>query len=80
MPCCPSCVRATATLRACIRWGRRLQESLQASRETMAKYLGCDAREITFTSGGSEADNQALLTAATLGGAQGQKAHHLHRL
>ena len=47
--------------------GQKAAESLQASRETMAKYLGCDAREITFTSGGSEADNQALLTAATLG-------------
>ena len=43
--------------------GQKAAESLQASREAMAKYLGCDAREITFTSGGSEADNQALLTA-----------------
>ena len=31
--------------------GQKAAESLQASRETMAKYLGCDAREITFTSG-----------------------------
>ena len=51
--------------------GQKAAESLQASRETMAKYLGCDAREITFTSGGSEADNQALLTAATLGARKG---------
>ena len=43
--------------------GQKAAESLQASRETMAKYLGCDAREITFTSGGSEADNQAILSA-----------------
>ena len=53
--------------------GQKAAESLQASRETMAKYLGCDAREITFTSGGSEADNQALLTAATLGSRKGKK-------
>ena len=53
--------------------GQKAAESLQASRETMAKYLGCDAREITFTSGGSEADNQALLTAATLGVRKGKK-------
>ena len=53
--------------------GQKAAESLQASRETMAKYLGCDAREITFTSGGSEADNQALLTAATLGARKGKK-------
>jgi cysteine desulfurase len=33
----------------------------------MAKYLGCEAREITFTSGGSEADNQAIVSAAMLG-------------
>ena len=53
--------------------GQKAAESLQASREAMAKYLGCDAREITFTSGGSEADNQALLTAATLGARKGKK-------
>ena len=53
--------------------GQKAAESLQASRETMAKYLGCGAREITFTSGGSEADNQALLTAATLGARKGKK-------
>lgn len=39
----------------------------------MAKYLGCEAREITFTSGGSEADNQALLSAAMLGERKGKK-------
>ena len=53
--------------------GQKAAESLQASRETMAKYLGCDAREITLTPGGSEAENQALLTAATLGARKGKK-------
>ena len=62
-----------ATLTSLYTLGQKAAESLQASRETMAKYLGCDAREITFTSGGSEADNQALLTAATLGARKGKK-------
>ena len=53
--------------------GQKAAESLQASRETMAKYLGCDAREITFTSGGSEADNQAILSAAAIGAKKGKK-------
>ena len=53
--------------------GQKAAESLQASRETMAKYLGCDAREITFTSGGSEADNQAIISAAKLGAKKGKK-------
>lgn len=47
--------------------GQAAAEALQSARETMAKCLGCDAREITFTSGGSEADNQAIISAATLG-------------
>ena len=52
--------------------GQKAAESLQASRETMAKYLGCDAREITFTSGGSEADNQAIISAARIGQRKGK--------
>ncbi len=47
--------------------GQEAAEALQRARETMAKHLGCEAREITFTSGGSEADNQAILSAAALG-------------
>ena len=39
----------------------------------MAKYLNCDIKEITFTSGGSEADNQAILTGAYLGEKKGKK-------
>lgn len=53
--------------------GQRAAEKLAAARETFAKYLNADPREITFTSGGSEADNQALRTAAILGARKGKK-------
>ena len=53
--------------------GQRAAEALQASRERIAALLGCSAREIYFTSGGSEADNQALLSAAMLGARKGKK-------
>lgn len=53
--------------------GQKAQEALCAVRETMAHYLNCDMKEITFTSGGSEADNQAILTGAYLGEKQGKK-------
>lgn len=53
--------------------GQKANEALQSARETMAKYLGCEAREITFTSGGSEADNQAIISAAALGAKKGKK-------
>ena len=53
--------------------GQKAQEALYSARETMAKYLNCDIKEITFTSGGSEADNQAILTGAYLGGKKGKK-------
>ena len=53
--------------------GQEAAEALVQARSVLAKYLGCEAREITFTSGGSEADNQALLTAATLGEKKGKK-------
>ena len=39
----------------------------------MAKCLGCEAREIYFTSGGSESDNQAILSAAYTGAKKGKK-------
>ena len=47
--------------------GQRANEALTAARERIAKRLGCTPREITFTSGGSEADNQAILSAAAIG-------------
>ena len=47
--------------------GQRAKEALDAARETVAQCLGCEPREIIFTSGGSEADNQAIISAARLG-------------
>ncbi len=53
--------------------GQEAAEVLLAAREKMAKYLGCEAREIYFTSGGSEADNQAIVSAAIRGERKGKK-------
>ena len=53
--------------------GQKAAETLQAARETVAACLGCQAREIYFTSGGSEADNQAIVSAARLGAKKGKK-------
>ena len=52
--------------------GQRAKEALEQARSDIAAVIGADPREITFTSGGSEADNQALLSAATLGKKQGK--------
>lgn len=53
--------------------GQRAKEALTDARERIAGILGCEPREITFTSGGSEADNQALISAARLGEKRGKK-------
>ncbi len=53
--------------------GQKAAEALQSARERIAACLGCQPREITLTSGGSEADNQALLSAAKLGARKGKK-------
>ena len=53
--------------------GQEAKEVLDAAREKVAKCLGCEAREIYFTSGGSEADNQAILSAARYGARKGKK-------
>ena len=53
--------------------GQQAAEALQKARETVAACLGCQSREITFTSGGSEADNQALISAARIGERKGKK-------
>ena len=53
--------------------GQRAKEALDAARETVANCLGCEPREIIFTSGGSEADNQAIISAAKLGEKKGKK-------
>ena len=53
--------------------GQEAAEKLLEARESVAKNLGAEAREIYFTSGGSEADNQAINTAAILGARKGKK-------
>ena len=53
--------------------GQAAAEALADARERIANHLGCSAREIIFTSGGSEADNQAIVTAARIGEKKGKK-------
>ena len=53
--------------------GQRAAEALAAARETVAECLGCSPKEIYFTSGGSEADNQAIISAARIGERKGKK-------
>lgn len=53
--------------------GQRAAEALGDARSKVAALLGCEPREITFTSGGSEADNQAIISAASIGEKQGKK-------
>ena len=53
--------------------GQEAKEALEAARQTVADCLGCEAREIIFTSGGSEADNQAIISAARYGARKGKK-------
>ncbi len=54
-------------------FGQKAAEALQEARETVAHYLNADPKEIYFTSGGSEADNQAIVSAARLGARKGKK-------
>ena len=53
--------------------GQRAAEALLAARESIAARLGCTSKEIYFTSGGSEADNQAIVSAARIGARKGKK-------
>ncbi len=53
--------------------GQQAKEALEGARAKVAACLGCEPREIYFTSGGSEADNQAILSAAALGEKKGKK-------
>ena len=53
--------------------GQQAAEKLSAAREIFAARLGAQPREITFTSGGSEADVQALRTGAALGARKGKR-------
>jgi len=54
-------------------FGQQAKEALESARERVASCLGCEPREITFTSGGSEADNQAIFSAARQGEKKGKK-------
>jgi cysteine desulfurase len=56
------------------RVGQKANKALTDAREKIALLFGCEAKEITFTSGGSESVNQAILSAAHYGKTQG-KAH-----
>ena len=53
--------------------GQEAKEVLEDCRARLAAILGCEPREIYFTSGGSEADNQAIISAARLGARKGKK-------
>ena len=53
--------------------GQKAKEVLEQAREDVASVINADPKEIYFTSGGSEADNQAILTAAEIGRKQGKK-------
>ncbi|MBR1660213.1 MAG: cysteine desulfurase [Oscillospiraceae bacterium] len=53
--------------------GQEARDTLENARERIARCLGCTPRELYFSSGGSEADNQALRSAATAGARKGKK-------
>ena len=53
--------------------GQEAKEALEEARETVAKVINAEPREIIFTSGGSEADNQAIVSAAAIGAKKGKK-------
>ena len=54
-------------------FGQAAAREMENAREIIAQCLNAEPREITFTSGGSEADNQALLSAAAAGEKKGKK-------
>ena len=53
--------------------GQEAKEALDQAREQVAAVINADPKEILFTSGGSEADNQALRSAAAIGARKGKK-------
>lgn len=53
--------------------GQEAKEHLDKARSIMAENLGCEPFEIIFTSGGSEADNQAIVSAAMIGARKNKK-------
>ncbi len=54
-------------------FAQKVTEAVHEARETVAKCLGASPREIYFTSGGSESDNQAIMSAARVGARKGKK-------
>ncbi|MFO7943810.1 MAG: cysteine desulfurase family protein [Anaerolineales bacterium] len=58
-------------------FGQRADAALQEARRSMAEYLGCQPKEIIFTSCGSESDNLALRGAALAAREQGKGTHIL---
>ncbi len=78
---CPAAIQAMASCMeenygnpsSLYAFGQQAREALEDARERIAACLGCTPREITFTSGGSEADNQAIFSAAKLGARKGKK-------
>lgn len=53
--------------------GQSARETLETARREIAECIGADSKEIYFTSGGSEADNQAIVSAAYFGARRGKK-------
>ncbi|MCI6665324.1 MAG: cysteine desulfurase NifS [Lachnospiraceae bacterium] len=53
--------------------GQKAKEALEDARRRASAVLNCEPREIYFTSGGSEADNQAIISAASFNAAKGKK-------
>ncbi len=75
--------KAIAELNSCLKdtygnpsslhtFGNLAAEKLSAARRDIAQYLGAKTNEIYFTSGGTEADNQAIMTAAEIGKRNGK--------
>ena len=54
-------------------FGQEAKEALERARATVAGVFNCEPREIIFTSGGSEADNQAIRSAAAIGARAGKR-------
>ncbi|MGN0589545.1 MAG: cysteine desulfurase family protein, partial [Ruminiclostridium sp.] len=54
-------------------FGQEAKEALEEARADIAACIGAEPKEIIFTSGGSEADNQAIFSAAHLGAKKGKK-------
>ena len=54
-------------------FGQAAKEAIENARKTVAACIGAQPREIYFTSGGSEADNQAILSAAKVGARKGKR-------